>query len=94
MTIKQKTVSVSYWAVDSGLYQITLAMMRTQGVSLDDANMLMSPLYWYWGTGRASCDFLRKLLTAKPYMIARKVYQGGTNEEVIKRVKEYIGYVD
>lgn len=91
MKIHLKTVSISYDAVDDGLYQIKKALMRTKGLSLDEAALIMSPLYWYEATGRASCDFLRKLFTAKPYMIARKLYEGGTTEEVIKRIKDYIG---
>ena len=86
-----KTVSISYSAVDEGLYQIKKAMMRTKEISLDDASIIMCPLYWYVGTGRASCDFLRKMLTVKPYMIARKLYEGGTDEEVIERIKDYLG---
>ena len=91
MKVDMKAVSISYYAVDAGLYQIKKALMRTKGLSLDDASLLMSPLEWYVQTGRASCDFIRKVLTVKPYMIARKLYAGGTDEEVIKRIKDYVG---
>lgn len=90
MNINRKTVSISYWAVDDGLYQIKKALMRTKGLCLDDASIIMAPLYWYVGTGRASLDFLRALLNAKPYMIARKLYEGGADEEVIQRIRAYL----
>ena len=51
----------------------------------------IAPLKWYVNTGRASTLFLKKLLRAKPFMVARKLHAGGSDEEIIKRVKSYIG---
>ena len=50
------------------------------------------PLNWYIETGRASHDFLGKLIEKKPYMIARKLHEGGSYEDAIQRVKDYIGF--
>lgn len=53
----------------------------------------ISPLSRYINTGRASLDFLQRLYHAKPFMVARKLHQGGSDDEIIKRVQKYLGYV-
>lgn len=77
-------------SVEMGLWHIERHLIEKYG--LDTADIDMTPLRWYIDTGRASVDFLRALLAAKPFMVARKVHQGGSYEEVITRVKKYIGW--
>lgn len=92
MQITQHTISISPVAVETGLWHIQRNLMQKYGV--DESYRDIAPLSWYIQTGRASCDFIRAVLTAKPFMIARKLHQGGSYDEVIQRIKDYIGYAD
>lgn len=51
----------------------------------------LAPLSYYIHTGRASTEFLHKLVDAKPFMIARALMKGGSYDEAISRVKNYLG---
>lgn len=55
-------------------------------------NNTMYPLIWYIRTGRASRDFCLLLAQKKGFMIARQLVKGGSIEEVIERIKAYVGY--
>ena len=85
-------IIVGSTATDNCLWNIERELMHKYGC--DEADRDMSPLRWYINTGRATVEFLRKLYVAKPYMVARRLHQGGSYEEVIKRVKKYIKYDD
>jgi len=74
--------------IDAGLWKIKLFMMKKYGT--DCAYRDFAPLEWYVSTGRASTFFLRKLFEYKPYMIARKLHEGGSYDEVLQRIKKYI----
>ena len=87
-----KRVRIDWAGIEEGLWTIRVYLMNRYGV--DKAEQNMAPLTWYIGTGRASCDFIRAVLTAKPFMIGRKLNEGGTYDEAINRVKKYIGYND
>lgn len=58
------------------------------------ADKLISPLTWYIDTGRASADFLRKLMEVKYFVIARVLMKAGiaSDNSVIAAVKQKIGY--
>lgn len=45
------------------------------------------PLEWYVSTGRASTEFLKKLIDSKPFIIGRILAKGGSYEEAIANVK-------
>lgn len=74
--------------IDSILWDITVYLMRKYGC--DTAYREISPLSWYINTGRASTAFIRQLSEAKPYVIGRMLHKGGSDDEIIKRVKEYL----
>jgi len=74
--------------IDSSLWNITVYLMRKYGC--DTAYREISPLSWYINTGRASTEFIRQLAKAKPFMIGRMLHKGGSDDEIIKRVKEYL----
>ena len=57
----------------------------------DGRDFYLAPLSWYVTTGRASCDFLRLLVNAKPFMVARILMKGGSYEEALERLKGYLG---
>lgn len=81
-------MTVSFTTIQDGLWEIERCLMQRYGV--DTARRDMYPLSWYVNTGRASAAYLRKLLSCKPYMVARKLHQGGSVDEVLTRVKDYI----
>lgn len=79
---------MSYTAIDNYLWEIERRLMSKYGVNA--ARLYMSPLKWYINTGRASIAFLHALLASKPFMIGRKLAAGGSDDEIISRVKAYI----
>ena len=92
MNFKLKPISISATSIDTGLWHIQRYLMDKY--SVDQSYQDIAPLSWYIGTGRASTEFIRMVLTAKPYMIGRKLHEGGTYDEVIQRVKDYIGFTN
>lgn len=79
-------------SVETGLWHIQRCLIEKYGT--EQAACDMAPLQWYVSTGRASCDFLRALLSAKPFMVGRKLHLGGSYDEALARVKKYIGWED
>ena len=76
---------MSYTRIEAFLWSIEYYLMKKYGSSVAEREMY--PLKWYIITGRAPAVFLINLLMAKPYVIARVLHKGGTDEEVIRRVK-------
>lgn len=76
--------------IDSKLYDIQRELTKREGIRWAERDM--SPLYWYVNTGRASTDFLRKLFSVKPYLIARDIMKGGSDQDIINRICGRIGY--
>lgn len=70
--------------IETGLWAIERYLIKHYGV--DQASRDMAPLVWYVKTGRASCDYLHALLSAKPFVIARALHKGGSYEEALARV--------
>lgn len=85
-------ISINATSIETGLWAIHRYLIEKHG--LDAARTDMAPLYWYVYTGRAPIDFLRSLLEAKPFMIARKLHASGSYEEALTRVKKYIKWED
>lgn len=83
-------ISVNRTSTDTCLWHIERELMQRYGV--DRAKRYMEPLHYYISTGRASVEFIRKLMQAKPFMVARKLAKGGSTDEALKRVQSYIGY--
>lgn len=90
MTIKPRYTSVSNTMVDDFVYRTCLYGIQKYGY--DTAQTDVDPLKWYISTGRASTQFLGLLLQKKPYMIARKLHEGGSVQESVDRIKKYIGF--
>ena len=86
MEFKLKPISINRTSIETGLWAIQRYLMQRYGV--DQSYRDMAPLNWYME--RASLDFIRAVLTAKPFMIARKLHEGGSYDEVIERVKAYL----
>lgn len=82
-------ITVTATTIDNFLWETEQRLMLAYGC--DAAEREVAPLKWYINTGRASTAFLKKLFAAKPFMVARKLHMGGSDEEIIKRIRKYIG---
>ena len=80
---------MSYQVIDSYLWAVWSILTNKYGPSVADREI--DPLRWYFQTGRDSYSFRSALLAAKPFMIARKLHMGGSYDETINRIKEYLG---
>lgn len=80
---------MSHTAIDNKLWDVKLYMMKKYGC--DSANALFAPLEWYVTTDRASLDFLRWLLSAKTFVIARALAKGGSYDDAISRLMAKVG---
>lgn len=83
-------IRISKTMIDTKLWNVEKYIMQKHGV--DSARRALAPLDWYISTGRASAEFLKALCGAKSFMIGRLLTKGGSYDEVLKRVKAYIGY--
>ncbi len=50
----------------------------------------IAPLRWYIASGRASRDFLLRLLAIRPAYIARILISGGSDQEVMEKIKRKV----
>lgn len=82
--------SISRTTIDQCLWDIKFYLVRKFGSDATYHDML--PLNWYIGTGRASTPFLKLLINAKPFMVARILHKSGSYCEAVKRVNAYLGY--
>ena len=78
MKFQSNPIAVNATTIDTGLWDIQRYGMQHYGV--DEAARDISPLKWYINTGRASLEFTRKL------------HEGGSYDEAIQRIKDYIGF--
>lgn len=60
-------------------------LMKKHGV--DAAYRMIDPLRWYIITGRASIDFIDRLMEVKPFVIGRLLAKEGSYDDAISRVK-------
>ena len=81
-------IEINKTSIDCGLWAIQRNLMQKYGC--DVAAGEMYPLLWYVNTGRASTEFLKRLINAKPFMIARILHRGGADAEIINRIKNYL----
>ena len=90
ITIHPGNVYISRTLIESSLWAIERHLMGKYGC--DTAASDMEPLKWYISTGRASGYFLHNLLFCRPYMIARKLHEGGSYDQVLERIKQYMSH--
>ena len=90
MIIKPHVVSISQTAIFEGIWRIEKYLFEKYGAT--QAEIDIDPLRWYIFSGRASLEFIRLVLNAKPFMIARKLHTGGSYEETIEHLKKYLKY--
>ena len=82
-------ININRTAIDTCIWSIKRYMMKKYGC--DSANALFAPLEWYVTTDRASLDFLRWLLSAKTFVIARSLARGGSYDDAISRLMAKVG---
>lgn len=87
-------VSIAYENVDAAMWRIQMVMARKYGLTIDRSAQLMGPLHWWVRTGRATPDFLRRMIICKPYLIARRLMLQESDEEIVRQIKKCIGYTD
>lgn len=74
-------------AIDEKLWQVRKYLMERYGC--DKADIIIDPLVWYIGTGRASVAFLKAFLQSKTFMTARKLAKARTHDMAIGSLKTY-----
>ena len=62
-------------------------------IGLDASRLVLAPLTWYIGTGRASYEFTARLSTKKPYRVFQVLHKasGGSYDDAIHAVNLYLG---
>lgn len=85
-------ISVNRTSIETCLWHIERHLIDNYGTTVAAEDM--APLNWYIYSGRAPTDFIRRLMYAKPFMVARKLHMGGSHQEVVDRIKKYIGWED
>lgn len=74
--------------IDGKIWEIQMYLNKT--MSFDEADRAVYPLRWWIYTDRASVTFLKALLSAKTFMIARKLAKGGSVDDCVNRIREYL----
>lgn len=79
---------LSKTAIDDYCWRVQRYLMERYGC--DVASRDMQALNYFIGTGRASTVFLKALIAAKPYLVARRLHDGGSIDEAIARVRKLL----
>ncbi len=74
--------------IDAYLYDIQKYLWKRHGV--DETDRMIDPLLWYITTGRASAQWIHKLMSVKPFVIARILEKDYSYGETIMAVKERV----
>lgn len=81
---------MNMYDVDNYVWKVFRILLRD--FPWNDAENLVSPVRWYIRTGRAPWEWCKLLTAAKPFMVARRLRDGGTYEEALTRVHQLIGW--
>jgi len=89
-----KTYTINVYGIEEYLFDTRKAMWKT--ISVNDSNNVIYPLKWYIGTGRASLEFLRKMVQVKPFVMARFLLkiQDNSVDAAVDLIKRKIGYIE
>ena len=81
---------MNYEAVNNYIHKAV--MYGAPRIGLDASCLVLAPLTWYIGTGRASYEFTARLATKKPYRVFQILQKaGGSYDDAIHAVKLYLG---
>lgn len=89
MNLTSHATHISRTVLDNYIWNVKLYMMKHYGCNTADREI--DPLVWYINTGRASVQFLGRMIERKPYMIGRLLHKGGSVDEAINRLHEFVG---
>lgn len=84
-----KRFGIDRVSIDSYVWEVQKALIR-YGLSVDESEIAVYPLQWYVCTGRASVAFLHKMVETKPFLVARRLRNGGSHDEMLDRVRKLI----
>ena len=80
------------WGIDQYLYAVEDSAWKL----IDkyeypfNRSCIAAPLRWWISTGRSSASWLKTLLSVRPDVIARRLLQGGSDQEIMERVNKLI----
>ena len=86
---------LNYYGIDQYLYAVNDSAWRILNRSNTPwmyGTQPVYPLNWYISSGRAPTPFIRQLLTIRPDVIARILIRGGSDQEIVQRIRNRIGY--
>lgn len=86
----RKSYSIGTDGIDNYIWDVRRKARSVLGVDRGDS--VCYPLVWYISTGRASCEFLRKLIAASPTRIARILMGGGSDAYIISQIQKAIKF--
>lgn len=81
--------SLSSTGIDNFLADYVFAAEAISGNSRT-ASSTCSALIRYVSTCRASTDFVKAMLSCSPEELARTSLKGGSDDDILKRIKRYI----
>ena len=90
---ERKNMATKYTVSSSGIDAYIWDMRKAAWHLADDmltGNKAIEAVVWYIRTGRASSDFLRAMFQHRPSTIAKRCLAGGSDMEIIERVKSYL----
>lgn len=90
-----KKYPLSCYGIDQYLYAVNDSAWRMLNRSATPwmyGTQPVYPLNWYISSGRAPTPFIRQLLTVRPDVIARILLKGGSDQDVVQRIKNRIHY--
>lgn len=82
--------SINSDGIDRYLWDVRVETIKSLGV--DRGNNAVHPLAYYISTGRASVEFLHKLIAVSPVTIARILLDGGSDVQIMSRIKRRISF--
>lgn len=83
--------TISATGIDNYLWDLEAASWKLASSMKAGADSVR-PIIRYVRTGRASADFLLEMFSHRPQTIARRCLLGGSDEEIVNRVKKYCGF--
>ena len=93
--ILYKTDSLALYNMENYCHEVARqirahAIKEGRYVSIDRSFNMIYPLWHYIFSARASTEFMRALLSTKPFMIARRICAGGSDDEIMERIKKLV----
>lgn len=82
--------SIAFYNMENYCYEVARLIREKSDITIDRSHNMIYPLWHYIVSGRASTDFCKALMKTKPYMVARRIAQGGSDDEIMERIKKLV----